>query len=56
MINEYTIYDMQGRIITSSSNFESKVLTIPTNSYTSGSYMITVTTPYGRVTKKMIIE
>ncbi len=56
MINEYTIYDMQGRVVTSSSNFESKVLTIPTNSYKSGSYMITVTTPYGRVTKKMIIE
>ncbi len=56
MINEYTIYDMQGRVVTSSSNFESKVLTIPTNTYKSGSYMITVTTPYGRVTKKMIIE
>jgi hypothetical protein len=56
MINGYTVYDSQGKIVAASSDLESKVLVIPTNTYKSGSYTIVVTTPYGRVTKKMIVE
>lgn len=55
-IVEYTITDMQGRVIKSSSNVQVPVLELETTEFKSGMYMIKVGTEYGSVQREFIIE
>jgi hypothetical protein len=55
-IVEYTITDMQGRVIKSSSNVQVPVLELETTEFKSGMYMINVGTEYGSVQREFIIE
>jgi hypothetical protein len=55
-IVEYTITDMQGRVIKSSSNVQVPVLELETTEFKSGMYMIKVVTEYGSVQREFIIE
>ena len=55
-INSYHVIDMQGRSILSAEQVELSLLEIDASSFTSGSYIIEVTTPYGKVQRKFIVE
>jgi endonuclease I len=55
-IVEYTITDMQGRIIKSSSNVQVPVLEIETSSFKAGMYLLQVGTAFGQVQREFIIE
>jgi len=55
-IVEYTITDMQGRTIQSSSNVQVPVLELATSNFKSGMYILKVGTTYGQVQREFIIE
>jgi len=55
-IVEYTITDMQGRVIKSSSNVQVPVLEIETTEFKSGMYILQVGTTFGQVQREFIIE
>jgi endonuclease I len=55
-IVEYTITDMQGRVIKSSSNVQVPVLEIETSSFKTGMYLLQVGTAFGQVQREFIIE
>lgn len=55
-IVEYSITDMQGRIIQSSSNVQVPVLELATSNFKSGMYILKVGTSYGQVQREFIIE
>jgi hypothetical protein len=55
-IVEYTITDMQGRVIKSSSNVQVPVLEIETSSFKAGMYLLQVGTAFGQVQREFIIE
>jgi hypothetical protein len=55
-IVEYTITDMQGRVIKSSSNVQVPVLEIGTSEFKSGIYILHVGTTFGQVQREFIIE
>jgi endonuclease I len=55
-IVEYTITDMQGRVIKSSSNVQVPVLEIETIEFKSGMYILQVGTAFGQVQREFIIE
>lgn len=55
-IVEYTITDMQGRTIQSSSNVQVPVLELATSNFKSGMYILKVGTSYGQVQREFIIE
>lgn len=55
-IVEYTITDMQGRVIKSSSNVQVPVLEIETTEFKSGIYILQVGTAFGQVQREFIIE
>jgi hypothetical protein len=55
-IVEYTITDMQGRVIKSSSNVQVPVLEIETAEFKTGVYILQVGTTFGQVQREFIIE
>jgi hypothetical protein len=55
-IVEYTITDMQGRVIKSSSNVQVPVLELGTSEFKSGMYILKVGTTFGQVQREFIIE
>lgn len=55
-IVEYTITDMQGRVIKSSSNVQVPVLEIETSTFKAGMYILQVGTSFGQVQREFIIE
>lgn len=55
-IVEYTITDMQGRVIKSSSNVQVPVLEIETTEFKSGMYILQVGTTFGQVQREFIVE
>ena len=55
-IVEYTITDMQGRVIKSSSNVQVPVLEIETTEFKAGMYILQVGTTFGQVQREFIIE
>lgn len=55
-IVEYTITDMQGRVIKSSSNVQVPVLELGTSEFKSGMYILKVGTAFGQVQREFIIE
>ncbi len=55
-IVEYTITDMQGRVIKSSSNVQVPVLELGTSEFKSGMYILQVGTAFGQVQREFIIE
>jgi hypothetical protein len=55
-IVEYTITDMQGRVIKSSSNVQVPVLEIETTEFKTGVYILQVGTTFGQVQREFIIE
>lgn len=55
-IVEYTITDMQGRTIQSSSNVQVPVLELATSNFKSGMYILKVGTSFGQVQREFIIE
>ena len=55
-IVEYTITDMQGRVIKSSSNVQVPVLEIETIEFKTGMYILQVGTAFGQVQREFIIE
>ena len=55
-IVEYTIMDMQGRVIKSSSNIQVPVLELGTTEFKSGMYLLQVGTTFGRVQREFIVE
>jgi hypothetical protein len=55
-IVEYSILDMQGRIIQSSSNVQVPVLELATSNFKSGMYILKVGTTFGQVQREFIIE
>lgn len=51
------IYDVQGKLVSSSSNFDTQLITISTKSLMSGLYFVDIRTKEGRsVVKKLIID
>ena len=55
-IVEYTIMDMQGRVIKSSSNIQVPVLELGTTEFKSGMYLLQVGTTFGQVQREFIVE
>ena len=55
-IVEYTITDMQGRVIKSSSNVQVPVLELGTTELKSGMYLLQVGTAFGQVQREFIVE
>jgi hypothetical protein len=55
-IVEYTITDMQGRVIKSSSNIQVPVLELGTTEFKSGMYLLQVGTTFGQVQREFIVE
>jgi endonuclease I len=55
-IVEYTITDMQGRVIKSSSNVQVPVLELGTTEFKSGMYLLQVGTAFGQVQREFIVE
>jgi len=55
-IVEYTITDMQGRVIKSSSNVQVPVLEIETTEFKAGMYILQVGTTFGQVQREFIID
>jgi hypothetical protein len=55
-IVEYTITDMQGRVIKSSSNVLVPVLEIETTEFKAGMYILQVGTTFGQVQREFIID
>jgi endonuclease I len=55
-IVEYTITDMQGRVISSSANVQVPVLELSTSDFKSGMYLLKVGTSFGTVQREFIIE
>lgn len=55
-IVEYTITDMQGRVIKSSSNVQVPVLELGTSEFKSGIYILQVGTAFGQVQREFIVE
>jgi hypothetical protein len=55
-INSYNVIDMQGRSVLSADQVELPLLEIDATNFTSGSYIIEVTTPFGKVQRKFIVE
>ena len=55
-IIEYTITDMQGRVIKSSSNVQVPVLELGTSEFKAGMYLLHVGTSFGEVQREFIIE
>jgi len=55
-IVEYTITDMQGRVIKSSSNVRVPVLEIETTEFKAGMYILQVGTTFGQVQREFIID
>ena len=55
-INSYNVIDMQGRTVLSAEKVELPLLEIDATSFTSGSYIIEVTTSFGTVQRKFIVE
>jgi len=55
-IVEYSILDMQGRVIKSSSNVQVPVLELGTSEFKSGMYILQVGTAFGQVQREFIIE
>lgn len=56
VISAYNIIDIQGRTIRSESNIELPLLEVDVNDFTTGSYIIEVETPFGKVQRKFIVE
>jgi HKD family nuclease len=50
------VIDMQGRSVLSADQVELPLLEIDATNFTSGSYIIEVTTPFGKVQRKFIVE
>lgn len=55
-IVEYSILDMQGRVIKSSFNVQVPVLELETSEFKSGMYILQVGTAFGQVQREFIIE
>ncbi len=55
-IVEYTIMDMQGRVIKSSSNIQVPVLELGTTEFKSGMYLLQVGTTFGQVQREFIVQ
>jgi hypothetical protein len=55
-ISSYTVIDMNGRQIKNEGDLNKDVLVLKASDFAKGAYMVAVTTPYGIVNKKMIIE
>ena len=55
-IVEYTIMDMQGRVIKSSSNIQVPVLELGTTEFKSGMYLLQVGTTFGQGQREFIVE
>lgn len=55
-ILDYTITDMQGRTIQFANEVDVPVLVLDANTLSVGSYIITVTTPFGNAQRKFIVE
>ena len=55
-IVDYTITDMQGRVIKSSSNVQVPVLELGTTELKSGMYLLQVGTAFGQVQREFIVE
>ncbi len=56
VINSYVVTDMNGRELERHSDLNEAVLVLHASNYAKGAYMIQVSTPYGSVNKKMIVE
>lgn len=55
-ITDYSIYGMDGKVVASVSNTTADVLELNTTGYAKGSYLITVTTPFGTTQRTFIVE
>ena len=55
-IVEYTITDMQGRVIASSASIQLPVLELSTSTFKSGMYLLKVGTSFGTVQREFIVE
>lgn len=55
-ISSYNVIDMQGRSVLSAEQVELPLLEIDATDFPSGSYIIEVTTPFGKVQRKFIVE
>jgi hypothetical protein len=56
VINSYVVTDMNGRELERRSDLNEAVLILNASDYAQGAYMIQVSTPYGSVNKKMMVE
>ncbi|MCR9173918.1 MAG: endonuclease [bacterium] len=55
-ITSYEVIDMQGRVVTSNNDANLDVVIFNTNEFSTGSYIVKVTTPLGEAQRKMIVE
>lgn len=55
-ISGYQIVDMTGRVVRAEENISTPILEFQASEFGSGAYVITVSTAYGSVQKKMIVE
>lgn len=55
-IIEYVITDMQGRVVIAESDINSNFVSIKTSTLNMGTYIVTITTPYGNIIRKTVIE
>ena len=55
-IESYKVFDMQGRVVLSDDSVNLPLVELMGNTLGSGSYIISVDTPYGSARRKMIIE
>lgn len=56
VISSYEVLDMQGRVVKAESGINSSLVALKASGIKPGTYMVKVYTPYGNVTRKMIIE
>lgn len=55
-ISGYEVMDMQGRLVAQKSNLSAPVVELNTTEFKAGSYLVRVSTPFGQVTRTLIVE